>query len=241
MKKIILAFLLCACTIGWHPRKDFAFISVSTDKFNIVTYQRNTDTHAPVHIYIEGDGHAFNAYGIPTDDPTPRSVLVRDLAMRDTAKNVIYMSRPCQFTMSPACTKTYWTDGRFSPAVINSMSQAIQKVAAGRPIILVGYSGGAMISGLIIKQNPALPVKKWITIAGVLNHSDWTEYFGDTALRKSLNLPHLPKVPALHYVGENDETVPIELSQKWIDDDNKIIIVPHAGHNDFGDLNIDFD
>ena len=151
------------------------------------------------------------------------------------------MARPCQFIMSPACSETYWTDGRFSAAVLNSMSQAVTQVAAGRPIVLVGYSGGAMVGGLIMKRNPALPVKKWITIAGVLNHADWTEYFGDAPLLRSLSPNHIPAVHALHYVGEKDETVPIELSRKWIEDESQMIIVPNAGHEDFENLDIDFD
>ena len=240
MRSIVLAFLLCSCATSWHPTEDFEFVPVQAGRFDIATYQKFTDPRAEVHIYIEGDGHAFDGYGAPTDDPTPRSTLVRDLAMRDDAPNVVYMARPCQFIMSPACSETYWTDGRFSAAVLNSMSAAVTKVASGRPIVLVGYSGGAMVSGLIMKRNPALPVRKWITIAGVLNHRDWTEYFGDAPLWRSLSPKHIPAVRALHYIGENDETVPNELSLRWINDPDTVVIVPNAGHEDFEDLEIDF-
>ena len=241
MRYVFLAFLLCSCAATWRPAEDFDFVPMSVGKFDIATYQKITDPKSEVHIYIEGDGHAFDAYGVPTADPTPRSTLVRDLAMRDTAANVVYMARPCQFIMSEKCAETYWTDGRFSAAVLNSMSQAVTQVAAGRPIVLVGYSGGAMVSGLIMNRNPALPIRKWITIAGVLNHRDWTEYFGDAPLWRSLSPNHIPAARALHYVGENDDVVPMELSRKWIGDDGNMIVVPHAGHEDFGDLNIDFD
>ena len=241
MRLVFLAFLLCSCVVAWRPADDFAPVPVHAGKFDIVTYQKNTDTRAPVHIYIEGDGHSFDAYGAPTGDPTPRDTMVRDLAMRDTAPNVIYMARPCQYIMSEKCDEKYWTDGRFAPAVINAMSMAVTQVASGRPIVLIGYSGGAMVGGLIIKRNPALPIKKWITIAGVLNHADWTAYFGDTPLRQSLNLKQLPDVRALHYVGADDNVVPMELSQKWIGDNDKIIIVPNADHEDFENLNIDFE
>ena len=241
MRAIVLAFLLCSCTVACRPVEDFAFVPVHAGKFDIATYQKNTDPHAPVHIYIEGDGHAFDAYGAPTGDPTPRGTMVRDLAMRYLGPNVVYMARPCQFIMSEKCNEKYWTDGRFAPAVINSVAAAVTQVAAGRPIVMIGYSGGAMVSGLIIKRNPSLPVKKWITIAGVLNHADWTAYFGDTPLRQSLNLKQLPDVRALHYVGADDDVVPMELSRKWIGDNDKIIIVPNADHDDFADLDIDFE
>ena len=241
MRAIVLAFLLCSCTVAWRPAEDFAFVPVHAGKFDIATYQKNTDPRAPVHIYIEGDGHAFDAYGAPTGDPTPRGTMMRDLAMRDAGPNVVYMARPCQFIMSEKCDEKYWTDGRFAPTVINSVAAAVTQVAGGRPIVMIGYSGGAMVSGLIIKRNPSLPVKKWITIAGVLNHEDWTEYFGDAPLRTSLNLKRLPDVRALHYVGADDDVVPMELSQKWIGDNDKIIIVPDADHDDFENLDIDFE
>ena len=241
MRAIVLAFLLCSCAAAWRPADDFAFVPVHAGKFDIATYQKNTDPRAPVHVYIEGDGHAFDAYGAPTGDPTPRGTMVRDLAMRDLGPNVVYMARPCQFIMSEKCDEKYWTDGRFAPAVINSMAAAVTQIAAGRPIVLIGYSGGAMVSGLIIKRNPSLPVKKWITIAGVLNHADWTEYFGDAPLRTSLNLRRLPDVRALNYVGADDDVVPMELSQKWIGDSGKIVVVPDVGHEDFADLDIDFE
>lgn len=242
MRAMVLAFLLCSCAAtAWWPADDFAFVPVAAGKFDIATYQKNTDPRAPVHIYIEGDGHAFDAYGAPTGDPTPRGTMMRDLAMRDAGTNVVYMARPCQFIMSPECNEKYWTDGRFAPAVIDAMSMAVTQVASGRPIVLIGYSGGAMVTGLIIKRNPALPIKKWITIAGVLNHADWTEYFGDAPLRTSLNLGRLPDVRALHYVGADDDVVPNALSQKWIGDGGKIVVVPNAGHEDFDNLDIDFE
>ncbi|MBP5485727.1 MAG: hypothetical protein J6Y07_03415 [Alphaproteobacteria bacterium] len=241
MRIVFLAFFLGACAVAWRSADVFTFVPVSAGGFDIATYQKITDTHAPVHIYIEGDGHAFDAYGTPTDDPTPRGTMLRDLAMRDTAANVIYMARPCQFIMSGNCTKKYWTDGRFAPVVVDAMGAAVTQVADGRQIVLVGYSGGAMVSGLVIKRNPGLPVKKWITIAGVLNHAGWTEYFGDAPLRTSLDLRNLPNVHALHYVGADDEVVPNALSQKWIGDSGKIVVIPNAGHEGFKDLDIDFE
>ena len=241
MRAIVLAFLLCSCAVTWRPADDFTIVPVHAGKFDIVTHQKNTDTRGPVHIYIEGDGHAFDAYGAPTGDPTPHGTMMRDLAMRDAAPNVVYMARPCQFIMSEKCNEKYWTDGRFAPAVINAMSMAVTQVASGRPIVLIGYSGGAMVGGLIIKRNPALPIKKWITIAGVLNHADWTAYFGDTPLRQSLDLKQLPDVRALHYVGADDDVVPMELSRRWISDESQMVIVPGAGHEDFGNLDIDFE
>ena len=106
-------------------------------------------------------------------------------------------------------------------------------------MILIGYSGGALLSGLIIQQNHDIKIQKWITIAGVLNHHDWTSYFGDSNLTTSVDLEKIPNAPQIHYVAENDSVVPMELSQKWISPD-KLKIIPNATHNNFPNLEIDF-
>lgn len=207
-----------------------------TGDYTIVFWQRDMSDTAPVHIYIEGDGHAFDGHGRPTADPTPRSSAVRDLALRDTGPNVVYMARPCQYIMSPSCNVHDWTDGRFSENIITDMSNAVRWGARGRPIVLVGYSGGAMITGLIIQNNPDINVEKWVTVAGVLNHADWTQYFGDTPLSRSLNMNELPRVPQLHYVAEKDKVVPLELSRKWTD--GNIEIIPNATHGNLKNVTL---
>lgn len=234
-----LLILTSACASTWHMPSDFVYLPIKSGDFDIVTYQRLSDSVSPIHIYIEGDGHAFDKNGLPTANPTPRGTFLRDLAVRDTFPNVVYMARPCQYIMSPTCVRSDWTDGRFSARIIDSMSGAVKSVSGTRPIILIGYSGGAMVSGLIINQNPNLNIKKWITIAGVLNHSDWTEYFGDVPLKDSQNMDVLPQIPQLHYVAERDKTVPPELSQRWTGGKN-MIIVPNATHGKFPKFDIEF-
>lgn len=229
---------LCGCSGAWHFAPEFTYVPVDTGTYEIATYQKITDVKSDMHIYIEGDGYAFDAYGRPTSDPTPRGTLVRDMAMRDTAANVVYIARPCQFIMSPACQESDWTDGRFSEQIIDSIASVVRSVSNGRRIVLIGYSGGAMISGLVITRNPKLRVKKWVTIGGVLDHVAWTNHFGDRPLTKSLNLKEMPHVPAIHYVGEHDNIVPPELIRAAVGNSGKIVVIPNAGHSDLmPDLN----
>lgn len=235
----LLVFLLAGCAGVWNAPDDFEYSIIRAGDFEIATWQRITSANDPVHIYIEGDGRSFNSRGMPTSDPTPRGMLVRDLVERDISPNVAYIARPCQFVMSDSCTQSDWTDGRFSARVIDSVATVVQDIAQDRPVVLIGYSGGAMVSGLIIKTHPEINVEKWITIAGVLNHSDWTQYFGDRPLSVSLNMDTLPHVPQTHYVAEKDRVVPPTLTFKWVDDDN-IVVVPDATHGDFGDIGLDF-
>ena len=239
MKKIFLLLFLSACTgQGWKAPDDFVYVPIKSGDYEIVTWQKiNNLAGNHIHIYIEGDGRAFNAYGQPTGDPTPHGTFVRDLATRDNFENVVYMARPCQFIMSHSCSETDWTNGRFSQKIINAQSDAIERIAGNKKITLVGYSGGAMVSGLVIEQNPKLKVEKWVTVAGVLNHKKWTRYFSDEDLTESLNLEKLPSVKQIHFVGGRDKTVPYELAKTWANKSD-IKIVPNATHDDFKDLKI---
>lgn len=243
MKKIFFVLFcvsFCGCAHHHIMQKTFEYKPINTDKFTLATWQKISNSNQPVHIYVEGDGHAFYTNGMPTANPTPRDSFVRDLATRDSSDNVAYIARPCQFIMGSNCDVSDWTNARFSKQVIDSLGNTIKQIANGRPVVLIGYSGGALATGLVIKQNTNINIKKWITIAGVLNHHDWTAYFGDAALDKSLDLKKLPNVPQVHYVGDKDTVVPIELSKKWIAP-YEMIVIYGATHNDFPNLDIDFE
>ena len=236
---LLVFFILGGCVNSWQAPDSFIYMPVNCGAYTIATWQKISSPNAIVHIYIEGDGHAFDSRGYPTDDPTPRGKFLRDIAISDTAPNVVYMARPCQFIMSEECKKVDWTTGRFSSKMIETMSNSIKSIAQDRPVILIGYSGGALVSGLIINTHPEIKVKKWVTIAGVLNHSDWTDFFGDSKLSQSMDLDELPNVPQVHYAAKNDEIVPIELTNKWVKSE-KLVVIPDASHDSFEGLKIDF-
>lgn len=118
------------------------------------------------------------------------------------------------------------------------MGDAVKQFTDGQPVVLIGYSGGAMLSGLIIEHTPGINIRQWVTVAGVLNHTDWTEYFDDTPLMQSMDMNALPAVSQIHYVATHDTVVPRKLSEKWLGD--KMHIVPESTHNQFDNLTIDF-
>lgn len=231
--------MLAGCAgADWVAPDDFQYVPIKTESYEIATWQKiNNSKNNHIHIYIEGDGNAFDSYGRPTDNPTPRGTFMRDLATSDDFENVVYIARPCQFIMDDKCSVVDWTEGRFSQKVIDAESRVIKQIAKNKKISLIGYSGGAMVSGLVIKQNTKLKVEKWITVAGVLNHKKWTKYFGDEPLTKSLDMEKLPNVPQTHFVGGRDDVVPYELAKTWADEKN-IKLVPKARHDDFGGLKI---
>lgn len=213
----------------------FEYSVIQTSTFRIATWQRIKSSTGVYKIYIEGDGYAFNSKGKASSDPTPRSNLVQELTFNDKNENVAYLARPCQFVKSDLCEKKYWTTARFSKEVIDSSAEAIKQIVGDNPVILVGYSGGAQIAGLVAVGNYDVNVIKVITIAGNLDHKTWTEYHNLPSLTGSMNIKGnkaFDKIPQTHYSGARDEVIPPLLTQKAVADSSKIIIVPNADHSE---------
>ena len=237
MKKqifILLSLILCGCATITVP-ESFTYKEIGAEDFKLASWQKITNLQGVYKIYIEGDGYAFNRYGRATQDPTPKGTLVRELAFGDNNDNVVYLSRPCQYIKSPICSKRHWTTARFAPEVINAEYDAIKQIAGDNPVILIGFSGGAQVAGLVATAKTELNVKKIITIAGNLDHLAWTQYHNLPPLNESMDLESYRKqfanIPQLHYVGSNDEVIPPVLTKQFVKDDSRIIIVPNATHN----------
>ena len=148
---------------------------------------------------------------------------------------MIYLARPCQYIKSPICSKRHWTTARFAPEVINAEYEAIKNIVDNNPVILIGFSGGAQVAGLVATAKPGLNVKKIITIAGNLDHLAWTQYHNLPPLNESMNLEsyrkQFAKIPQIHYVGSNDEVMPPILAREFVGKDDLIIEVSGASHN----------
>lgn len=222
----------CAATIV--PPNDFEAKEIQTETFKLMTCQKITDSAAPVKIYIEGDGHAFYSDGMATNNPSPRTDFMRKLAFGDASKNVVYLARPCQFVADPICQQNDWTTARFSARAVDSSAMAIKNVAGKRPVILIGFSGGAQIAGLVTVLHPEIKVQKLITISGNLDHKAWTENHNLPPLTESLNLAdyktEFAKIPQMHFIGADDKVIPMEITENFINDPSKITVIPNAGH-----------
>ena len=234
LKALIILFFVAGCTAIKAPT-DFVYKEIPTRDFTLASWQKITDPFGTYKIYIEGDGYAFNAHGRATQDPTPKGTLVRELAFGDNNPNVVYLARPCQYIKSPICSKRHWTTARFAPEVINAEYEAIKQVAGDNPVILIGFSGGAQIAGLIASAKPGLNVKKIITIAGNLDHLAWTQYHNLPPLNESMNLESYRKqfaqIPQIHYVGSDDEVMPPALVRDFVGKNTRVFEVRGATHN----------
>ncbi len=231
-KKIWIICLTGGC-VAYTPPSNYVYEEISTPQFQLASWQKIEKPGAPLTVYIEGDGYAFNYEGRASRNPTPRTTTMRDLAFRDQDANVAYLARPCQYVSDEKCHKKFWTTGRFALEVIAAEAEAVrhlQKKSGSKEVILVGYSGGAMVAGLIAVQNTDIKVKKLITIAGLLEHRRWAQYHQVAPLDDSLDLgdysSELAKIPQVHFLGEQDKIIPVKLSPVK----EQAIVVSGANH-----------
>ena len=243
MKKILLFMLLFSFTSCSSMKisvpKEYIYSPIPTQDYTLASWQKISDNTKPVRIYIEGDGHSYNSKGYPQTDPTPKSFFLRNIAFNDNYSNVVYLARPCQYIKSSKNNEIDWTTGRFSQKIVDNMTEAIKTISNGKEVILIGYSGGALLSGLIINQYAEeLNVIQWITIAGLLNHTEWTNYFEYIPLKDSLELEAIPKIEQKHFIAKKDKVIPYKLTLKAINNKNYMLL-EDATHNS-GFENISF-
>jgi predicted esterase len=192
--------------------------------FKIATATRRANHSGPIHVYIEGDGHAWASRSRLSADPTPRRATALELAVKDTHPSVVYIARPCQYLSAvdlDQCAPRYWSSHRFSEevlAAINTMLDEIAGPAEREPrarLTLIGYSGGGTLAALLTaKRND---VDWLITIAANLDHQSWTTFHDVSPLLGSLSLePQLRQLAAVrqcHLFGQRDTVVPPHLAQ----------------------------
>ncbi|MEW6676575.1 MAG: alpha/beta hydrolase [Pseudomonadota bacterium] len=196
---------------------------LSAGRFQLTVFMpRNLTRGGRLAVYVEGDGFAWETPTRPSADPTPLDALGLVLALTDPGP-VAYLARPCQFALGadPACTQDYWTGRRFSPEVLESVSQALDmlKVHTGaRRLRLVGYSGGATVAALVAAGRA--DVDDLVTVAGNLDLSAWSRHHRLSPLAGSLDPADyrhaLARLPQWHFVGGDDRVVPPELTMDYV-------------------------
>ncbi len=227
----LLFFSSCTSTIINRVKRadDFALVNsfekklVKAGDFIITTYQRISDKHnSPYVFYIEGDGSITIGRHIISDNPTPANIMLLKLASLDTRPNVVYIARPCQYTpieFNPKCSQAYWTDKRLSEEVVESVNIVINTINDGKPISLVGFSGGGGIAILVAATNKN--VKNIITIAGNLDINSFSRYHKVYALKESLNpidyAMKISNIPQLHISGSDDQIVPSNIANAYLE------------------------
>ncbi|CAH0990026.1 hypothetical protein SIN8267_00109 [Sinobacterium norvegicum] len=201
---------------GWRAK------TIDSGMFALTTLapqqQITSDT---LWVYIEGDGLAWLSRSRPSDDPTPSTAMGLKLAMADQQHQRVYLGRPCQYSaaLSTGCDKQYWLQGRFNETVVAAMDDGIEQLKgdySAQHIVLVGYSGGGAIASLLAARRD--DVSLLITVAGNLNHRQWTEIKNISPLTTSLNpIDSVTAItaPQWHFYGSEDNIMPLATLQSY--------------------------
>jgi hypothetical protein len=211
--------------------------------FTLATWSRIGDPHAPLTVYIEGDGFAWATANQVSPDPTPTDPLALRLAALDPAANVLYVARPCQFQPpagAVACDPVYWTSRIYSPEVVASVDAVIGAFArrtSGR-VRLVGYSGGGAVAVLVAAAG-LIDVQDLRTVAGDLSSARFTAYHRVSPYSGSLDpadsAARLKGLPQIHFVGGRDDVVPVLIARDYearmgASVCTAVVTVPEAAH-----------
>lgn len=203
-----------AAAHGWRP------LLFQTDNFAVQAFVPESAPNAQqLNVYIEGDGLAWLNRHTPSFAPTPSDPLALRLAIADASASAVYLARPCQYTAGPDfrnCKPRYWTSHRFAAELVEAIDQALdqlQETQDVRPLMLIGYSGGAAMAAMLAARRQ--DVVGLVTVAGVLDAQAWTRSLRLAALTGSLEprdaAPRLSGLPQWHFLGEKDQTVPATL------------------------------
>ncbi|MCG8317128.1 MAG: alpha/beta fold hydrolase [Pseudomonadales bacterium] len=172
-----------------------------------------------LHVYIEGDGKAFED-GKVTLNPTPENPMVLRLMSQDT-ESAIYLGRPCYFNpKDDQCSPNAWTRERYSAKVVNSMATALQTFSAAYDgVVLIGHSGGGTLAALLAEK--ARKTVMIVTLAGNLDTFAWSVQHNYQPLKASLNPADRPPLPShilqIHYAGANDTVIDPDWVQDFAD------------------------
>ena len=198
---------------------------IKTNNFSLQSYIHiNNSLDKSLNIYIEGDGFSWkNRYTI-SDNPTPIDPLALKMAIADKNSNVAYIARPCQYvdlSIEPNCQSKFWSHSRFNKTVIDSINEAINRMVNYhkiKSINLYGYSGGGALAVLIASTRD--DVKSIVTIAGNLNHQEFTKIHKVTPLYDSLNpidfIKNIENIPSYHMAGGKDKIIPSYIIKDFV-------------------------
>jgi predicted esterase len=253
---LIILVLLTACA---PQRRQMSMTDVDTlsqeygyshrvmdgGKFSLLTVSADVtpEQHGPMlRVYIEGDGLAWRTRRHLSSHPTPVNPVSLRLMLADPSPDKLYIARPCQFIQTDFCQSRFWSTDRYHEDVVAAVSAVISNFKQARgytQVELVGYSGGATVALLFAaRRDDVLSVR---TVSGNLDPAEFCRLHHVTPLSGSLNpidfTASLQSIPQLHFVGEQDSVVPIEIftSYRGYFDDPQLVkskVVSGMGHRE---------
>lgn len=212
----LLSVVISGCTLTPTHEKiasenQWQITKLESDLFEHIVISKPRLGDGPLFVFIEGDGRPWIMRHIVSDDPTPSKILTLNF-MKNTPFDSIFIGRPCYFGLAETknCSKKFWTSHRYSPEIITSMAEIINKVRLpSQTLTIVGHSGGGSIATLLATKIP--PPLNIITIAANLDTDAWVRLHGYHPLHGSLN-PISHAIPEeilhIHFAGGKDTNIP---------------------------------
>lgn len=195
-----------------------------------------------MRVYIEGDGFAWATRSRLSNDPTPINPIAAKLMLHDSSGCKAYLARPCQYQQAKQCDDRYWSSHRFSPEVIESYSEVLDRLKKEYNIeafTLIGYSGGGAVAALSASKRS--DVRELITVAGNIDTDTWVKHHGLSPLENSLNPAKaggkLTVIPQIHLVGSKDNIIPVQVYESYkkhypLNPNITSVMCPECSHND---------
>ncbi len=222
---VALAVSLLGCTGSPAQRVDsdaqkfgFTRAVVPGDGFlHVVYYNRPASDTQRLHVYLEGDGSPWIRERWVAADPTPRKPLMLRLMAQDPESSV-YLGRPCYHGLAAQspCSPEFWTHGRYSQRVVDSMTAALDVIVIERQatqLVFMGYSGGGTLAMLLAERFSQ--TRAVVTLAANLDPQAWARHHHYSPLWNSMNptlRTPLPRgIRQIHIIGAEDTVVPVEL------------------------------
>ncbi|MCE8040720.1 hypothetical protein HOP60_00955 [Halomonas daqingensis] len=175
---------------------------------------RTVEPETPWHIYIEGDGLAWQSRGRPSANPTPITPVALHLATQDPSPRVAYLGRPCQFfsPLPEGCHHTDWTQDRYAPRQAERLLQAMQVFSPESPVIFIGYSGGAHLAVQLSARYPH--TEGIVTVAGNLDNGEFSRFHRIAQHNAAETSP--TSLPIWSLSGKRDDIIPPALAERML-------------------------
>ena len=237
IKGLLLACLLCLAGCAVRPESpDWTEKTIQTKYLSFQVWEKDIVAGDSLRIYIEGEGN-----------PSPWRPVAWELAGRDPNRNVIYVSRPCQYVWCGECQNpALWQEERFNEEIIDEMKSLITYLARkyqASSVELVGYEGGATVALLVAAK---WPVARVMTVGGILDPQGYAKSQGLTLNgMQPIDLRGaLAQIPQVHYVAEKDDLTPRATAEAFVNSLYRpksavVKIVPGATHRNWGNFTLE--
>lgn len=205
-----LTVLLSACSSIPKTPEGFKERIVETEKMNFLTWEKeNISSRQTLRFYLEGNG-----------DPNPQKPMALLLAQKDKTKNIVVLTRPCQYLNNKVCNnKEIWGKERYNPEILNEMYElSLYFVKKYKPsdIEFVAYSDAAPIAFNLAQRFGR--AKKVVTIAGVLDIYSYEKQNDSIKIKNKdfLNKSFVAETPQIHYIGSEDKNITKSMTERYI-------------------------